>query len=56
MSIRASNATGETVQVFDEIGYHGFDRDSGFGFIDAKKAMKKFLRLNGIDDDDDDDD
>ncbi|MEZ5894241.1 MAG: hypothetical protein R3C58_13995, partial [Parvularculaceae bacterium] len=38
MSVRADNGTGATLQVFDEIGYSGFDFDSGFGFVDAKRA------------------
>ncbi|WDI30877.1 hypothetical protein PUV54_13025 [Hyphococcus flavus] len=47
MSVRASNATGATIQVFDEVNRHGFDFDSGFGFIDAKKALEKFDRGRG---------
>ncbi|WP_428409551.1 hypothetical protein [Hyphococcus sp.] len=47
MSVRASNGTGETIQVFDELGPRGFDFDSGFGFIDAKEAIKKFDRGRG---------
>ncbi|MEZ5894398.1 MAG: hypothetical protein R3C58_14800, partial [Parvularculaceae bacterium] len=44
MSVRADNGTGATLQVFDEIGYSGFDFDSGFGFVDAKRALRKFLK------------
>lgn len=47
MSVRASNGTGATIQIFDEEGPKGFDFDSGFGFIDAKKAIKKFDRGRG---------
>ena len=54
MTIRASNSTGATVQVFDEVGKKGFDFDSGFGFVDAKKALEKFI--DEIDEDDDHDD
>lgn len=46
MKIRASNSTGETLQVFRERvvpGAKGFDFDSGYGFIDAAAALKKFL-------------
>ncbi len=43
MTIRASNATGETIQMFDETGIRTFDFDSGFGFIDAKLAVEAFL-------------
>lgn len=55
MTVRASNGTGATIQTFNELG-KGFDFDSGYGFIDAVAALKKFGALNGDDDDDDDDD
>ena len=47
MSVRASNGTGATLQVFDEVGPKGFDFDSGFGMVDAKAAIKKFDRGRG---------
>lgn len=53
MHIRASNGTGATVQTFVEVGPDGFDFDSGFGFIDANKAIEEFLEE--LDDEDDDD-
>ena len=43
MTIRASNATGETIQMFEETGIATFDFDSGFGFINAKQAIEAFL-------------
>ena len=62
MNIQASNATGETVRVFEEgvvWWARGFDFDSGFGMVDAKAALKRFLGYGYYyhhDDDDDDDD
>lgn len=47
MSVRADNGTGETVQIFDEVGFGGFDFDSGFGMVDAKAALKKFKQGRG---------
>ncbi len=47
MTVRANNNTGETVQVFDEVGFGGFDFDSGFGMVDAKAALRKFDRGRG---------
>ena len=44
MNVRASNSTGATVATFREIGRHGFDFDSGFGFVDAKRALRVFLK------------
>ncbi len=51
MNVRASNSTGATIANFTELN-HGFDFDSGFGFVDAVKALKKF----GAKDDKDNDD
>ncbi len=51
MNVRASNSTGATVANFTELN-HGFDFDSGFGFVDAVSALKKF----GAKDDKDTDD
>ncbi len=47
MTVRADNGTGETIQVFDEVGPKGFDFDSGFGMVDAKKALLRFDRGRG---------
>ena len=46
MTIRADNGTGETLQVFDEVGPDGFDFDSGFGFVNAPEAIKAFRNRN----------
>ncbi|MGE0182115.1 MAG: hypothetical protein AB7F91_14670 [Parvularculaceae bacterium] len=41
MTVRADNGTGATLQTFTELG-NGFDFDSGFGMVDAEKALRKF--------------
>lgn len=51
MNVRASNGTGATIQTFNELN-HGFDFDSGFGFVDAVKALKKFGAKDDRDNDD----
>lgn len=42
MTERASLGNAATIQVFDEQA-NGFDFDSGFGFVDAKRALDAFM-------------
>jgi hypothetical protein len=58
MTVRASNGTGATIMTFEENvveDAHGFDFDSGFGFVDAVAALEEFLEDDDDDDDEDDD-
>lgn len=57
MTIRVNDTTGETSMTFDKSAPNGFDFDSGFGFIDAKAALKKFTsrKIFPLHDDDDED-
>lgn len=51
MKERASLADGSTIQTFTEFK-GGFDFDSGFGFIDAKAALRRFISKDRDGDDD----
>lgn len=50
MTERKSLGDGSTIGVFSD-GPGGFDFDSGYGFIDAKKALARFIRRESDDDD-----